>query len=376
MIQRRFKVGLSSQWNFQNLKPPPTNYSNRKWSKKSIQHTWPKPPKHPDFINFRWTKKNKTSTELQQKSVKKLLSCCQVDVVMSSPGSGGSPFDFLARFAGPIAWLIAGLLLLFGGLCLGWHWGFTMCVFFCVSSPLVGSVWWKWGKVFFQSDLTTWLKISKVWSRRCGILENEDVKDHHEVVYTETEKNHRNFQVVKGKVEELLPPFLPRCLWKVWTKITCKQNTARGVGYEHFFLLREALEIVGRTIFQVSNLDKSLTTWEPHCTAVMENIRPKQIGWHCNSWDTYFGFLLCWPKDFVHQQYEELKNTEILPEEHMLMGSLQVFLVCILADPLWTSETTDSEASKNTPEFSNFWFLVHFYRKTTQLEETYHVNSI
>jgi hypothetical protein len=43
----------------------------------------------------------------------------QVDVVMSSPGSSASPFDFLARFAGPIAWLIAGLLLLFGGLCLG-----------------------------------------------------------------------------------------------------------------------------------------------------------------------------------------------------------------------------------------------------------------
>jgi len=43
----------------------------------------------------------------------------KVDVVMSSPGSGGSPFDFLARFAGPIAWLIAGLLLLFGGLPFG-----------------------------------------------------------------------------------------------------------------------------------------------------------------------------------------------------------------------------------------------------------------
>ena len=27
----------------------------------------------------------------------------------------GSPFDFLARFAGPLAWLVAGLLLLFGG---------------------------------------------------------------------------------------------------------------------------------------------------------------------------------------------------------------------------------------------------------------------
>ena len=35
------------------------------------------------------------------------------------------------------------------------------------------------------------------------------------------------------------------------------------------------------------------------------------------------------PKDFVHQQYEELKNTKILWEDQMLMGSLQVFLVCI-----------------------------------------------
>eukprot|EP00438_Fugacium_kawagutii_P026196 Skav206691 [mRNA] locus=scaffold1764:108920:116451:+ [translate_table: standard] len=39
----------------------------------------------------------------------------KVDVVMSNGNTGGSPFDFLARFAGPIAWLIAGLLLLFGG---------------------------------------------------------------------------------------------------------------------------------------------------------------------------------------------------------------------------------------------------------------------
>ena len=35
------------------------------------------------------------------------------------------------------------------------------------------------------------------------------------------------------------------------------------------------------------------------------------------------------PKDFVHQQYEELKNTKILREDHMLMGSLQVFLFWI-----------------------------------------------
>ena len=39
--------------------------------------------------------------------------------VMQNANAGGSPFDFLARFAGPIAWLIAGLLLLFGGLPFG-----------------------------------------------------------------------------------------------------------------------------------------------------------------------------------------------------------------------------------------------------------------
>ncbi|CAE6915856.1 FTSH1 [Symbiodinium sp. CCMP2456] len=43
----------------------------------------------------------------------------KVDVVMQNSNAGGSPFDFLARFAGPIAWLIAGLLLLFGGLPFG-----------------------------------------------------------------------------------------------------------------------------------------------------------------------------------------------------------------------------------------------------------------
>ena len=32
-----------------------------------------------------------------------------------STGEAGSPLDFLARFAGPLAWLVAGLLLLFGG---------------------------------------------------------------------------------------------------------------------------------------------------------------------------------------------------------------------------------------------------------------------
>ena len=44
----------------------------------------------------------------------------KVDVVMQSPGANsGGPLDFLARFAGPIAWLIAGLLALFGGAGMG-----------------------------------------------------------------------------------------------------------------------------------------------------------------------------------------------------------------------------------------------------------------
>jgi len=37
-----------------------------------------------------------------------------VDVVMQNT-EAPSPLDFLARFAGPLAWLVAGLLLLFGG---------------------------------------------------------------------------------------------------------------------------------------------------------------------------------------------------------------------------------------------------------------------
>lgn len=38
----------------------------------------------------------------------------KVDVVMQN-AEAGSPLNFLARFAGPLAWLVAGLLLLFGG---------------------------------------------------------------------------------------------------------------------------------------------------------------------------------------------------------------------------------------------------------------------
>jgi len=41
----------------------------------------------------------------------------KVDVVMqTSQMDSGNPLEFLGRFAGPIAWLIAGLLLLFGGI--------------------------------------------------------------------------------------------------------------------------------------------------------------------------------------------------------------------------------------------------------------------
>mmetsp|Transcript_39864 Transcript_39864/g.95354 ORF Transcript_39864/g.95354 Transcript_39864/m.95354 type:complete len:942 (-) Transcript_39864:246-3071(-) len=44
----------------------------------------------------------------------------KVDVVMQNANANtGGPLDFLARFAGPIAWLIAGLLLLFGGVGMG-----------------------------------------------------------------------------------------------------------------------------------------------------------------------------------------------------------------------------------------------------------------
>ena len=40
----------------------------------------------------------------------------KVDVVMQNANAqNGGPFDFLKNFAGPVAWLIAGLLLLFGG---------------------------------------------------------------------------------------------------------------------------------------------------------------------------------------------------------------------------------------------------------------------
>jgi len=48
------------------------------------------------------------------------LASKKVDVVMQNPNANtGGPLDFLARFAGPIAWLIAGLLLLFGGTGMG-----------------------------------------------------------------------------------------------------------------------------------------------------------------------------------------------------------------------------------------------------------------
>jgi len=43
------------------------------------------------------------------------LAASKVDVVMQNQNPSGSPLDFLAQFAGPIAWVIAGLILLFGG---------------------------------------------------------------------------------------------------------------------------------------------------------------------------------------------------------------------------------------------------------------------
>eukprot|EP00435_Cladocopium_sp_Y103_P005934 s262_g1.t3 len=51
---------------------------------------------------------NKGDVEMVRLAEKK------VDVVMQN-AEAGSPLDFLARFAGPLAWLVAGLLLLFGG---------------------------------------------------------------------------------------------------------------------------------------------------------------------------------------------------------------------------------------------------------------------
>ena len=45
------------------------------------------------------------------------LSNAKVDVVMQNANANsGGPMDFLARFAGPIVWLIAGALFLFGGI--------------------------------------------------------------------------------------------------------------------------------------------------------------------------------------------------------------------------------------------------------------------
>ena len=130
MIQRRFKV-------VRHLPNGTSKTSTHQLTENEARKAYqPNPQKHPDFINFRLTKQ-KTSTEWQ-KNCQEVPLCCQVDVVMSAPGSGGSPFDFLARFAGPIAWLIAGLLLLFGGLCLGWHWGFNYVCFFFFEFPVGG----------------------------------------------------------------------------------------------------------------------------------------------------------------------------------------------------------------------------------------------
>lgn len=85
------------------------------------------------------------------------------------------------------------------------------------------------------------------------------------------------------------------------------------------------------------------------------------------------------PKDFVHQQYEELKNTKILREDPMLMGSLQVFLVCIslqiLVEPQKTM-TSRWVLSAPLRNFENFWFLLHFYCETTQLARNIYIMAI
>lgn len=174
---------------------------------------------------------------------------------MSSPGSGGSPFDFLARFAGPIAWLIAGLLLLFGGLCLGCHWSFTMCGgIFCVGRPLVGWMW-LWGKVFFlfndiesflhsmdltlnlfivrrnQSDLTTWQKMEGVVTRRWEFLGRCPRS------CIESEKRHGISKWWCWRWRNYTPKSVESWWWKVKSN-KCKQKHWKRAGLRNFFFLK------------------------------------------------------------------------------------------------------------------------------------------
>merc|ERR550525_1783693 len=76
-----------------------------------------------DMLGAQYTSKDGARHELNlvpnamvQDALFNQLAEKKVDVVMQNANaSNGGPFEFLARFAGPIAWLIAGLLLLFGG---------------------------------------------------------------------------------------------------------------------------------------------------------------------------------------------------------------------------------------------------------------------
>ncbi|CAK0863157.1 unnamed protein product, partial [Prorocentrum cordatum] len=76
-----------------------------------------------DMLTAQYTSKDGSRHELAlvpnmqvQDQLFSQLAEKKVDVVMQNANaSNGGPFEFLGRFAGPIAWLIAGLLLLFGG---------------------------------------------------------------------------------------------------------------------------------------------------------------------------------------------------------------------------------------------------------------------
>ncbi|CAK0814503.1 unnamed protein product, partial [Prorocentrum cordatum] len=76
-----------------------------------------------DLLSAQYTSKDGSRHELTlvpnmqvQDQLFSQLAEKKVDVVMQNANaSNGGPFEFLGRFAGPIAWLIAGLLLLFGG---------------------------------------------------------------------------------------------------------------------------------------------------------------------------------------------------------------------------------------------------------------------
>ncbi|CAE8721670.1 unnamed protein product [Polarella glacialis] len=77
-----------------------------------------------DLLTAKYTSKDGSKREVNlvpnmtvQDALFNTLTEKKVDVVMQGANSqGGSPLDFLSRFAGPLAWVIAGALLLFGGM--------------------------------------------------------------------------------------------------------------------------------------------------------------------------------------------------------------------------------------------------------------------